>query len=406
LSLDEKIASVDAFTAKGGFLISTEAGGEGLNLHNTCHILVNYDLPWNPARLVQRIGRLYRYGQRHRVIAFNFHSTDSFDNKVLDLLYSKVSRIARTLAPIDAGSDDRLHAEILGELLEHLDVSTLLEQASQADEQRTRDEIEQAVARAQRARELEDDLLSYANGFDPEALKGTLGFTTVHAQRFVEAMLPTLGVELLQGLHGGRVIEVRLPDDLVGRFAEFGLHRVVRLTCDRRAAGQLRQVQLLDFASPFFRHLISPFFRHLIEAAKAYTFGGFYGCRTAPRTGVLGAYRLRWQDDQGNPALEEFMTVLQDDDGVAINPPFVVDLLTEPATAQSPPEADAGERAATLGLLQQHSEKALAARTSRFRHPNDVVFVAAMDLKTEGSPSRVPNAYGDGSDPAAFAGYD
>jgi ERCC4-related helicase len=375
MSLDQKIASVDAFNAQGGFLISTEAGGEGLNLHDNCHVLINYDLPWNPARLVQRIGRLYRYGQRHRVIALNFHSTDSFDNKVLDLLYTKVSHIAQALAPIDAGSDGRLHAEILGELLEHLDVGAVLEQASRAGEQRTRDEIEQAITRAEEARELEDQLLSYANGFDPEALKGTLGFTTEHAQGFVEAMLPMVDIRDVQRLHGGRVMVVRLPDDFVGRFAEFGQHRVVRLTCDRRVVRQLRQVQLMDFASPFFRHLI--------EEAKSYAFGGFYGCQSGSRTGVLAAYRLRWQDDQGNPTLEEFLTVFRVGDQVVLNPPFVINLLTEPAAAQSPPEADASERGTGLNLLQEHAERALAQRTSRFRHPNDVVFLAAMDLQSD-----------------------
>lgn len=45
-------------------MLSTEAGGEGLNLQDACHIMVNYDLPWNPARLVQRIGRLlFLYGR-------------------------------------------------------------------------------------------------------------------------------------------------------------------------------------------------------------------------------------------------------------------------------------------------------------------------------------------------------
>jgi hypothetical protein len=325
--------------------------------------------------LVQRIGRLYRYGQRHRVIAFNFHSADSFDNKMLDLLYRKVAQIAEAMAPVNPGSDGRLHAEILGELLEHLDVAALLEQASRAGEKRTHDEIEQAIAKAQEARALEDELLSYANGFDPAALKGTLGFTTTHAQRFVDAMLPMLGIEDPQKLHGGRVIEARFPDALVGRFAEFGRHQIVRLTCDRRAARQLSQVQLMDFASPFFRFLI--------EHAKAYAFGGFYGCRTATQTGILAAYRLRWQDDQGNPTLEEFLTVLREGDEAAVNPPFVVDLLTEPAMALSPPEANTPERAVELEALQQLAEKALAQRASRFRHPNDIVFLAAMDLRSD-----------------------
>jgi superfamily II DNA or RNA helicase len=374
MSLDEKVTNIEAFNGAGGFLVSTEAGGEGLNLHKNCHVLINYDLPWNPTRLVQRIGRLYRYGQHRPVIAFNFHSTDGFDSKVLDLLYTKVEAIAQALAPVDAGADGRLHAEILGELLEHLDVGAVLERASQASEQRTQDEIEQAISKAQEARALEDQLLSYANGFDPAALKGTLGFTTAHAQCFVEAMLPMLNIGDLQRLHGGRVIEARLPDDLVGRFAEFGRQQIVRLTCDRRAAGQLPQAQLMDFASPFFRYLI--------DNAKAYAFGGFYGCRTATQTGILAAYRLRWQDDQGNPTLEEFLTVLRDGDEPAVNPPLVVDLLTTAAVALSPPEADALERAKELELLQQHAEKALAQRASRFRHPNDIVFLAATDLRS------------------------
>ena len=63
MNLDQKLATIEAFNeGPARFLISTEAGGEGLNLHRACHVMVNYDLPWNPARLVQRIGRLYRYG--------------------------------------------------------------------------------------------------------------------------------------------------------------------------------------------------------------------------------------------------------------------------------------------------------------------------------------------------------
>jgi len=56
---DERQKSIDSFEDTGQFLISTEAGGEGINLHRKCHILINFDLPWNPMRIVQRIGRLY-----------------------------------------------------------------------------------------------------------------------------------------------------------------------------------------------------------------------------------------------------------------------------------------------------------------------------------------------------------
>jgi SNF2 family DNA or RNA helicase len=60
---DERREAIRAFEDDGQFLISTEAGGEGLNLQRECHTMINFDLPWNPMRLVQRVGRLYRYGQ-------------------------------------------------------------------------------------------------------------------------------------------------------------------------------------------------------------------------------------------------------------------------------------------------------------------------------------------------------
>ncbi|MGU5708371.1 helicase-related protein [Aeromonas hydrophila] len=67
----ERREAITRFEDQGQFLISTEAGGEGINLQRQCHIMINFDLPWNPMRLVQRIGRLYRYGQKKKVVVFN-----------------------------------------------------------------------------------------------------------------------------------------------------------------------------------------------------------------------------------------------------------------------------------------------------------------------------------------------
>ena len=62
----QRFDAIARFEDEGQFLISTEAGGEGINLQRECHVMVNFDLPWNPMRLVQRIGRLYRYGREKR----------------------------------------------------------------------------------------------------------------------------------------------------------------------------------------------------------------------------------------------------------------------------------------------------------------------------------------------------
>ena len=70
-------------------LLSTEAGGEGRNLQ-FCHVLVNYDLPWNPMRVEQRIGRVHRLGQQHDVRVYNLAAEDTIEAYVLETLFRKI----------------------------------------------------------------------------------------------------------------------------------------------------------------------------------------------------------------------------------------------------------------------------------------------------------------------------
>ena len=95
MSLNEKRKNIARFNDRAQFMVSTEAGGEGINLHERCHILVNYDLPWNPRRLVQRSGRLYRYGQEERVIVFNLMADDGFDSRSLGMMLERVHSIGK-----------------------------------------------------------------------------------------------------------------------------------------------------------------------------------------------------------------------------------------------------------------------------------------------------------------------
>jgi len=73
-------------------MVSTDAGGEGINLQ-FCYCMINYDLPWNPSRLEQRIGRIDRIGQTHDVLIFNFHLTDTVEDRVRRILEEKLERI-------------------------------------------------------------------------------------------------------------------------------------------------------------------------------------------------------------------------------------------------------------------------------------------------------------------------
>ena len=86
---DMRSALVDYFREQGRIMIATEAGAEGINLQ-FCSLVVNYDLPWNPQRIEQRIGRCHRYGQKHDVVVVNFlNRKNAADQRVFELLSEK-----------------------------------------------------------------------------------------------------------------------------------------------------------------------------------------------------------------------------------------------------------------------------------------------------------------------------
>jgi superfamily II DNA or RNA helicase len=92
MDLEERRQAQRTFAGDGQVLISTDAGGEGLNLQ-FCHVVVNYDLPWNPMKLEQRIGRVDRIGQKHVVRALNFALEDTVELRVREVLEEKLQRI-------------------------------------------------------------------------------------------------------------------------------------------------------------------------------------------------------------------------------------------------------------------------------------------------------------------------
>jgi superfamily II DNA or RNA helicase len=105
------------------FLVSTAAGGEGLNMQQRCFTIVNYDLPWNPNVLQQRIGRVYRYGQKKPVVVVNLKvetESDAFaDARVYQYLDQKLRTIAETLAKAQGGEGaEDLLGDVLGQAAE------------------------------------------------------------------------------------------------------------------------------------------------------------------------------------------------------------------------------------------------------------------------------------------------
>ncbi|MCL4785392.1 MAG: DEAD/DEAH box helicase [Verrucomicrobia bacterium] len=99
-------------------LVATEAAGEGINLQ-CCHVLFNYDIPWNPSRLEQRMGRIHRYGQTKDCLIFNFFAQNTVEGKVLHKLLEKLQVIR------DALDDDAVF-NVVGEVLPSNQIERLL----------------------------------------------------------------------------------------------------------------------------------------------------------------------------------------------------------------------------------------------------------------------------------------
>src|SRR5437870_12272088 len=126
MHLDERIKSEGIFRrGEAQVMIATEAAGEGINLQ-FCHLMINYDIPWKPNRLEQRMGRIHRYGQTKEVYVFNLVANNTREGKVLTTLFDKLQEIRDALESdkvFDVSSE-----ALYGKNLSHL----LLEAAASA----------------------------------------------------------------------------------------------------------------------------------------------------------------------------------------------------------------------------------------------------------------------------------
>jgi SNF2 family DNA or RNA helicase len=96
MGLEQRVGAERIFKNETQVMVATEAAGEGINLQ-FCNLMINYDLPWNPNRLEQRMGRIHRYGQTKEVFVFNLIATDTREGQVLSKLFDKLDEIKNAL---------------------------------------------------------------------------------------------------------------------------------------------------------------------------------------------------------------------------------------------------------------------------------------------------------------------
>lgn len=323
----ERRDAIARFEDHGQFLISTEAGGEGINLQRQCHIMINFDLPWNPMRLVQRIGRLYRYGQKKKVVVFNIHQPDTMDQHIIDLLYNRIDSVVHDMAVVQKDEfNEGLKDEILGELAELIDVEDILQAATLQGIERTRERIDEALRQAQTSIGKQRELFEYAARSDANELRDELQITQEHLLSFVLGMCYQLGIEVAERTHKSKLLRIRLPE-LVMR--ELGMSPKASprmdVTLDRELAAHRPDTQMLD--------LNSPLMQYLLNKARDYDFGGLAAVVQGDELGegALFGAMLRWQGLQGKRMREEFVTIQVNEGGAQLNTETIGQWLLQPA---------------------------------------------------------------------------
>ena len=170
-SVEYKHAIVDYFRSNARILICTDAGSEGLNLQ-FCNTVINYDLPWNPMKIEQRIGRCHRYGQEHNVVAINLLNTqNAADQRVYDILARKFE----LFEGVFGASDIALGALESGTSFEKMVLQIYQTCDTTAEFKKAFDKLDRKLnaKRDKKARELRTLLLTESSGAKEQALDST-----------------------------------------------------------------------------------------------------------------------------------------------------------------------------------------------------------------------------------------
>jgi len=279
MKLNEKRAAQRRFATNTRFLVSTEAGGEGINLHERSHIMFNFDLPWNPMRIHQRIGRLDRYGQKDEVIAYNLNRTGTIEDRLRHYLDQKLAAIMAALSELEGDRAEDLREAVLGQLDEELDLSKIYVAALRSGgEQQSKAEIDRAMSRIREAAERMSELYGKLDRFDLRAFRQlTSRFTTADVEEFVRHYVEHRGRRLKDHKDGS--FSFIVPDEI--RRRRFDPKKLDIVVFDQARLSDQPSARLLGFGDELFDGMIAD--------CSTLSFGGHAAVRCVPRLPGISA---------------------------------------------------------------------------------------------------------------------
>ncbi len=394
-SLDERKKVVAGFNERDQlrFIVSTAAGGEGLNLQRRCHTIVNYDLPWNPNVLQQRIGRVYRYGQTKPVIVYNLKvvtDSDAYaDNKVYEYLEKKLGDVVDALAQAAGGEGtEDLLDDVLGQAAEHgLSLEQLHQLAIEQGEKRVEETIDE------KAKHLEEimknpEMIGMFNGlarFNLDDYKKVQSrVTSDHLEFFVKQYCANARLGYRD--EGGKRFSFKPSQKLADLAAErqkrdpyavagsVSTEKVGNATVDKEVAQQ--GARLLRFGDPVFEAMVQHVqYRDFSAVASLDVPAKHLGWERPRQEGTWLLFELQVARTEGTRSLvlrrELASFVVPVGGDVAEWKPELVEHVTE--ATQGPPRVDVAEARRAFEIGRQAANARLVALKDEVRaeYPGD-----------------------------------
>jgi hypothetical protein len=268
---DERGARVDRFHADPSVrvLLSSEVGSEGLDFQEASNVVVHYDLPWNPMKVEQRIGRIDRHGQpRSIVYTISFAIKDTLEERIRQVLYERIGVFRETIGDLEDIIGERLHD------IEEVAMSpTLTETQREAELSQIADAV---IFQARQREQIEEQgavLMGHDDTFDQElSLLERSGRAVLHDEiaEFVEAALEAEGIRVVPirgaGRRAARIDDVSRLQDFIRLKLPRGVWGRIALLNER--PGTAVELDYLSTKAPHFVSVHHPLAHAAVEARK------------------------------------------------------------------------------------------------------------------------------------------
>jgi len=366
MNLQDRLNEERRFRDEVQVLVGTDAAGEGINLQ-FCRLMINYDLPWNPNRLEQRMGRIHRYGQKRDCYVFNMLYPDTREGKVLERLMQKLERMRQQLG-------DTVY-DVIGTLLEGVRLEELIMQAVLAKEEPELDQIldldtEKRIDQFRRT--LEENALA-GHHIDLSSVQKHAADSLLHrlvpwdVQRFTCLAVQTIGGQVTEDKVHPKVFRISVPREFL---KQHGLQneafaRGIRVAFERAVARE-KNAEYFAPGHPLLEALIDRFLL-LNRPAMAVLLD------EQGRDGTLWLYRIRLQDGRNETAFERLIALFYDrntGETREVDPRMLWELETMPHDILIPalqlsalPEASQATKEHALKRLEAFQQEAQARRS-------------------------------------------